>query len=85
MEELDISSFCQTITGLYHEMKKEHNGRDRSWEHCYLVFHEANVTGRIDADYLSLQLAFYLASWGDVSWVIVSSSQGFGNCQGSCQ
>ena len=47
------------------------NGRYRSWEHCYLAFREAREerkrNGRLNGDrydYLSLHLAFYLASWG---------------------
>ena len=44
------------------------NGRYRSWEYCYKVFHDARLKRRkgetLDYDYLSLHLAFYLASWG---------------------
>ena len=34
------------------------------WEHCYSHFIKARGSQEIDYDYLSLQLAFYLASWG---------------------
>ena len=34
------------------------------WEHCYSHFIKARGSKEIDYDYLSLQLAFYLASWG---------------------
>ena len=40
------------------------NGRFRSWEHCYKAFHDARGNQNADTDYLSLMLAFYLASWG---------------------
>ena len=47
------------------------NGRYRSWEHCYLAFREAREERKRNGglkgdryDYLSLHLAFYLASWG---------------------
>jgi hypothetical protein len=36
------------------------NHRYKSWEHCFQVF--SNPDDKID--YLALQLAFYLASWG---------------------
>ena len=46
-------------------------GRYRSWEHCYLAFREAREERKRNGglnggryDYLSLHLAFYLASWG---------------------
>ena len=40
------------------------NDRYRSWEHCYKAFHDARDSEQADHDYLSLMLAFYLASWG---------------------
>ena len=45
-------------------LQKDPNGRYRSWEHCYKCFHDARSNTEADHDYLSLQLAFYLASWG---------------------
>lgn len=48
----------------YNEMKDDSNARYRSWEHCYWNFYHARRNRNVDADYLSLQLAFYLASWG---------------------
>ena len=42
-------------------------GRFRSWEHCYVAFGRVIKKDKIDdkvIDYLSLHLAFYLASWG---------------------
>lgn len=48
----------------YNELRADSNGRYRSWEHCYKCFHDARNNFAPDMDYLSLQLAFYLASWG---------------------
>ncbi len=48
----------------YNEFKTDPNGRYRSWEHCYIEFYKARNTSNINVDFLSLQLAFYLASWG---------------------
>lgn len=46
-------------------IKNEENNRFRSWEHCYACFYRARQDkANVDIDYLSLQLAFYLASWG---------------------
>ena len=41
------------------------NGRWKSWEHCYTVFllHKGNKLSDGDANYLALNLGFYLASW----------------------
>ena len=39
-------------------------GRSLSWEHCFRVFRDARTAPSPDYDYLSLHLAFYLASWG---------------------
>jgi len=36
--------------------------RNLSWDHCYKAF--CNISKVFDKDYLALQLAFYLASWG---------------------
>ena len=50
----------------YHKISP--NGRWRSWEHCYSLFAEYKdkkmSMSDDDYDYLSLHLAFYLASWG---------------------
>lgn len=40
------------------------NSRNLSWEYYYKVFHDARNRVNPDHDYLSLQLSFYLASWG---------------------
>ena len=48
----------------YDELKQDSNARYRSWEYCYSSFYHARSKAEVDVDYLSLQLAFYLASWG---------------------
>ena len=48
----------------YEDARRDENGRSRSWEHCYRVFRDARTDPSPDFDYLSLHLAFYLASWG---------------------
>lgn len=48
----------------YDDARRDENGRSRSWEHCYRVFRDARTDPSPDFDYLSLHLAFYLASWG---------------------
>ena len=57
--------FVKVIQEYYKEEGKD--GRYRSWEHCYLAFYNAiekKDRSNETKDYLSLQLAFYLASWG---------------------
>lgn len=50
----------------YIEQNNLSNHRFRSWEYCYQCFSNARNKTHTEAelDYLSLQLAFYLASWG---------------------
>lgn len=62
MEAIDeLINAAQTF---YDEARAIENGRSRSWEHCYRVFRDARTDPSPDCDYLSLHLAFYLASWG---------------------
>ena len=62
MEAIDeLMSAAQTF---YDDARANENGRSRSWEHCYRVFRDARIDPSPDYDYLSLHLAFYLASWG---------------------
>ena len=62
MEAIDeLISAAQTF---YEDARSNENGRSRSWEHCYRVFRDARTDPSPDYDYLSLHLAFYLASWG---------------------
>ena len=57
----ELISAAQTF---YEDARANENGRSRSWEHCYRVFRDARTDPFPDCDYLSLHLAFYLASWG---------------------
>ena len=60
-----VRKIIQTSTDYYNEIRKDENGRYRSWEHCYEKFYNARKDrNNVNHDYLSLQLAFYLASWG---------------------
>lgn len=62
MDSVDL--IIKSSTEFYNDLKIDENGRYRSWEHCYSHFIKARGSKVIDYDYLSLQLAFYLASWG---------------------
>lgn len=62
MDTVDL--IIKSSTDFYDELKSDENARYRSWEHCYSHFIKARGSKEIDYDYLSLQLAFYLASWG---------------------
>ena len=48
------------------EQRADKNGRYWSWEYCYSAFaqYKSSMLTDKDIDYLSLHLAFYLASWG---------------------
>lgn len=62
MEAIDeLITAAQTF---YDDARANEKGRSRSWEHCYRVFRDARTDPSPDCDYLSLHLAFYLASWG---------------------
>ena len=59
-----IDRIINATTSFHNQLMNEENGRFRSWEHCYLQFSYARKKETPDYDYLSLHLAFYLASWG---------------------
>lgn len=59
-----VDLIINSSTDFYNKLKSDMNGRYRSWEHCYSHFIKARGNNDVDYDYLSLQLAFYLASWG---------------------
>lgn len=59
-----IDGLIDAAQTFYEEARRDENGRSRSWEHCYRVFRDARTDPSPDCDYLSLHLAFYLASWG---------------------
>ena len=55
------------ISNYYDNIKNDENHRLKSWEHCYTQFtmmFKKDKLSDTDIDYLSLHLAFYLASWG---------------------
>jgi len=52
----------KTVENFYSDLIKHKNHRYMSWEHCFNAFQKPEHS--TDKDYLSLQLAFYLASWG---------------------
>lgn len=55
----------QLIRDYFNETVKDPHGRYMSWRHCYTAFSKnRNITDEKTMDYLALQLAFYLASWG---------------------
>ena len=57
-----IDELIDAAQTFYDDARASENGRSRSWEHCYRVFRDARIDP--SPDYLSLHLAFYLASWG---------------------
>lgn len=59
-----IGELIDAAQTFYEDARRDENGRSRSWEHCYRVFRDARTDPSPDCDYLSLHLAFYLASWG---------------------
>ena len=59
-----IDELIDAAQAFYDDARANENGRSRSWEHCYRVFRDARTDPSPDCDYLSLHLAFYLASWG---------------------
>ena len=59
-----VSLVVDSSIKFFNDLKDDENGRYRSWEHCYSHFINAREAKDINIDYLSLQLAFYLASWG---------------------
>lgn len=59
-----VDYIIESSKRFYDELKQDPNARYRSWEHCYSNFYHARGKEDVDIDYLSLHLAFYLASWG---------------------
>lgn len=68
MKTYRINNIIEKGKKFYNRTKNEENCRYRSWEYCYKIFNEKhNENKDIDEktlDYLCLNLAFYLASWG---------------------
>ncbi len=50
----------KTIKDYIFPATNDNNHRFKSWEHCYKIFEDPDA----DIDLLSLNLSFYLASWG---------------------
>lgn len=64
-EQLNPQVAAQYIRDYFYETVKDEHGRYKSWEHCYEAFRKCEgKTDKETLDYLSLHLAFYLASWG---------------------
>ena len=63
---LDIDFAIEKIDKYFNEIHKDKNARYLSWEHCYKNFsqYKGKMLSEQEADFLSLHLAFYLASWG---------------------
>lgn len=59
-----IDELIDAAQTFYDDARANENGRPLSWEHCFRVFRDARTAPSPDYDYLSLHLAFYLASWG---------------------
>jgi hypothetical protein len=63
----DIKEIINQGLKFYNKLREDENGRYRSWEYCYKIFHDAHISDKVDSeflDYLCLHLSFYLASWG---------------------
>ena len=63
----DIKEIINQGLKFYNKLREDENGRYRSWEYCYKIFHDAHTSNNVDDDFidcLCLHLSFYLASWG---------------------
>ncbi|NME70557.1 hypothetical protein [Flammeovirga aprica] len=62
-----MTSIEKNVLDFYSELICTDNNRYKSWEHCYQnfqsTFNKKSLT-KIEIDFLSVHLAFYLASWG---------------------
>lgn len=64
---IHIDKVTSALSKYYEDTTNSSNSRYLSWEHCYNVFLNAKSEPTLTEehiDYLSLHLAFYLASWG---------------------
>lgn len=65
MPTMAVNTAVQRIEAYFDETRKDPHGRYMSWRYCYQIFSEnRNTADKQMIDYLSLHLAFYLASWG---------------------
>ena len=60
-QPFESNGIVKTVENFYESLKQHPNHRYMSWEHCFNAFRKSS---KYDVDYLSLHLAFYLASWG---------------------
>lgn len=65
-KDIDTNLLIEKIDKFLDEIDKDENSRYMSWEHCYRQFRVSKdkSLAEKDIDFLSLHLAFYLASWG---------------------
>ena len=65
VSSLPVEDAIRCIKTYFYETIEDKHGRYLSWQHCYNAFKEnRNICDEKTLDYLSLHLAFYLASWG---------------------
>ncbi|MBB5219881.1 hypothetical protein HNP77_002270 [Treponema rectale] len=65
MKVLTEERIRNSIQKFYSSIQNDENARYKSWEHCYKIFEDKQGKNDSDTiDLLSLNLAFYLASWG---------------------
>lgn len=63
--DITAQQATKLISDYFNETIKDEHGRYLSWQHCYDAFSQyRKVSTEQTIDYLSLHLAFYLASWG---------------------
>ena len=58
----NIKRFIICLDKYTKSKENEEFGRYKSLEHCYKVFYDAKCNKKPDYDYLTLNLAYYLAS-----------------------
>ena len=63
---IDVEHVIEKVMAYYSDPNNGKNGRFLSWEHCYKAFsaYRNRELDEASVDFLSLHLAFYLASWG---------------------
>ena len=56
-------TFVEYAAAFYNDNQRD-NSSNLQWEHCYKSFYVARKNDSLSINFLSLNLAFYLASWG---------------------
>ena len=64
MPAIPRADFEATITKVIRRLKNDPNDRLRSWDHCHKHFDHVRRQDSPDLDLATLNLGFYLASWG---------------------